>query len=74
MKSLEGIERKKKELLANNEIVAKTLDQPLAKEEEDDDDSEWYRKEVGENPDKGIISSCILFITSSMQSLVRIYS
>ncbi|XP_063227285.1 protein Peter pan isoform X2 [Bacillus rossius redtenbacheri] len=48
-KSLEGMKLPKKEEM---ETVAKTEDV----EEEEDDDVEWYRKEVGEEPDKELFN------------------
>jgi ribosome biogenesis protein SSF1/2 len=52
-KSLEGIERKKKEYMSENEkLMVKSVEEGNLGDEEEDD-SEWYRQEVGENPDKG---------------------
>ncbi|XP_054290952.1 protein Peter pan-like [Macrosteles quadrilineatus] len=56
-KSLEGIERKKKEYLSENEkLMVKSVEEGNIGEDDEESDSEWYRKEVGENPDKDLFS------------------
>lgn len=51
-KSLEGIKRKQKE---NEKLLKKATVEGGQNEEndEEDNDADWYRKEVGEEPDDG---------------------
>lgn len=61
-KSLEGIERKKKEYMSQNPN-SQSFGNP--KELEDvDSDSEWYKKEIGQDPDKGKRYVIYIFILS----------
>lgn len=65
-KSLEGIERKKKEYLSENEkLMVKSVEEGNIGEDDEESDSEWYRREVGENPDKGnYVVTCVVYHTN----------
>lgn len=56
-KSLEGIERKKKEYLAMKGKSSGNIGEEKKVASEGDSDSEYYRQEVGQEPDKGMWES-----------------
>lgn len=57
-KSLEGMKKKntKPEMLESDKLMAKAVDESREAEEEDESDSEWYRKEVGQEPEEGNVN------------------
>ncbi|XP_046671904.1 protein Peter pan-like [Homalodisca vitripennis] len=58
-KSLEGIEKKKKEYHPKKDDVegVKLAGETKTGEADDENDSDWYRKEVGQDPDKDLFSN-----------------
>uniref|UniRef100_A0A1B6D159 Brix domain-containing protein n=1 Tax=Clastoptera arizonana TaxID=38151 RepID=A0A1B6D159_9HEMI len=51
-KSLEGMKKKMPKELESDTLMAKAVNE--CEEQDDESDSEWYRKEVGEEPDEGL--------------------